>query len=60
VFGAEVASSLESALQSALDCAVSVGSAEVHLCLCVFSVSADSLRSHFGKEGIRACGFDKA
>jgi hypothetical protein len=60
VFGAEVASALESALESALDSAVCVGWAEVHLFLCVSSASADSLRCHFGKEGIRASGFDEA
>jgi hypothetical protein len=32
----------------------------VHLFLCVSSVSADSLRCHFGKEGSRAFGYDEA
>jgi len=60
VFRAEVASALESVLESALDSAVCVGWAEVHLFLCVSSVSADSLRCHFDKEGSRASGFDEA
>ena len=57
---AEVVSALESALESALDSAVCVVWAEVHLFLCVSSGSADSLRCHFGKEGSRAFGYDKA
>jgi len=40
--------------------AVCVGWAEVHLFLCLSSVSADCLRWHLGKEGIQACGFDEA
>jgi len=47
-------------MQSALDSAGCVGWAEVHLFLCVSSASADSLLCHFGKEGIRASGFEEA
>jgi hypothetical protein len=32
----------------------------MHLFLCVSSVSADSLRGHFGKEGSRTFGYDEA
>jgi len=46
----------ESALQSTL----CVGRVEVHLFLCVSSVSADCLRCPFGKEGSRPFGFDVA
>jgi hypothetical protein len=60
VFLAEVALALELALELALDSAVCVGWAEVHLFLCVSSMSADTLRCHFGKEGIQASGFDEA
>jgi len=56
VFWAEVASALESALESA----VCVGWAEVHLFLCVSSEYADFLQCHLGKEGIRVCGIDEA
>jgi hypothetical protein len=59
VFWAEVASALASALELALDSAVCVGWAEVHLFLCVSSTSADSLQCHFGKEGIRLSGLTK-
>jgi len=52
VFRAEVASALESA--------VCVGLVEMHLFLGISSVSADSLRCHFGKEGICPSGFDEA
>jgi len=34
--------------KSGLESALSVGRVEVHLYLCVSSVSADSLRCHFG------------
>jgi len=53
-------SALESALETAWDSAVCVGWAEVPLLLCVSSASADSLWCQFGKEGIRASGFDEA
>jgi hypothetical protein len=64
VFRVEVAWALESALvaalESAQDSAVWVGWAEVHLFLCVSSVSADHLQCYFGKEGIWESGFDEA
>jgi len=64
LFRAEVVSALESALglavESALDSAVWVSWAEVHLFHCVSSTSVDSLRCQFGKEGIRASGLDEA
>jgi hypothetical protein len=47
-------------VESALESALCVGQGEVHLDLCVSSVSADSLRCHFGKEGSRVFGYDKA
>ena len=47
-------------VELALDSALCVGRVEVHLFLCVSTVSADSLRCHFGSEGSRTCGFDKA
>ena len=47
-------------VESALESAHCVGQGEVHLFLCVSSVSADSLRCHFGKEGSRAFGYDEA
>jgi len=56
VFWAEEASARESALESA----VCICWLEVHLFLCVPSVSVDFLQCHFGKEGIGACGFDAA
>jgi len=56
VFQAAVASAMESALESA----VFVSWADVHLFLCVSGLSADDLQCHFGKEGIRPCGFDEA
>jgi len=43
----------------ALGSAVCVGQVEVHLFLRVSCVSADTWQCHFGKEGIRPCGFDK-
>jgi len=60
VFRAEVAPALELNLELALKSALCVGLAEVHLFLCVSSVSTDSLRRHVGKQGIRACGVEEA
>ena len=60
VFRAEVVSALESAMLSAMESAVCIGWAEVHLYLCVSSASVDSLGCHVGKKGIRVSGFDKA
>jgi hypothetical protein len=60
VFRAEVASALESALELALNSAVCIGWAEVHLFLFVSGTSVDTLLCHFGKEGIRASGIDEA
>jgi hypothetical protein len=53
-------SALESALETAEESAVCVCWAEVHLYLCVSSVSLDFLRCHFDKEGIRLFDFDEA
>ena len=47
-------------VELAMESALCVGQGEVHLFLCVSSVSADSLRCHFGKEGSRAFGYDEA
>ena len=47
-------------VESAMESALCVGPVEVHLFLCVSSMSADSLRYHFGKEGSRTFGFDEA
>ena len=47
-------------VESALESALCVGQGEVHLFFCVSSMSADSLRCHFGKEGSRAFGYDEA
>ena len=47
-------------VESALESALCVGLVEVHLFRCVSSVSADSLRCQFGKEGSRTIGFDEA
>jgi hypothetical protein len=60
VFRTEVASALQSDLESALESAVCVGWSEEYMCLCLSSPSVDSLRYHLCKEGIRACGFDEA
>jgi hypothetical protein len=60
VFRAEVASALQSALDSALDSGVCIGWTESHRLLWVSSASADSLRCHFGKEGIWVSGIDEA
>jgi len=45
---------------SVLVSAICVSRAEVHPFHCTSSVSTDSLRCHFGKEGIHSCGFDEA
>jgi len=47
-------------VESALESALCVGRGEVHLFLCVSSVSAHWLRCHFVKEGSRMCGYDEA
>jgi hypothetical protein len=47
-------------VESALESALCVKRVEVHLFLYMSSVSADSLRCHFGKEGSRTFGFDEA
>jgi hypothetical protein len=47
-------------VESALESALCVGRVEVYLFLSVSSMSADSLRCHFGKEGSRTFGFDEA
>jgi len=47
-------------VESALESALCVSRVEVHLFDCVSSVSAGSLRCHFGKEGSRPFGFDRA
>jgi hypothetical protein len=56
VFLEEVVSALELAMKST----VCVAWAEVHLFLCISSMSADVLRCHLGKQGTRVCGFDEA
>jgi len=43
-----------------LESALCVGRVEVHLFLCVSSVSAESVRCHFGKEGSWTFGFDES
>jgi hypothetical protein len=47
-------------VESALEAALCVGRVEVHLFLCISSVSADALQCHFGKEGSETFGYDKA
>jgi hypothetical protein len=47
-------------VESALETALCVGRGEVHLFLCLTSVSADSLWGHFGKEGSQTFGYDEA
>ena len=47
-------------VELAMESALCVGQGEVHLFLCVSSVSADSLRCHFGKEGSQPFGYDEA
>jgi hypothetical protein len=47
-------------VESALEPALGIGQVGVHLFLCISSVSADSLRFHFGKEGSQRFGFDEA
>jgi hypothetical protein len=46
-------------VDSALDPAVSIGRVEVYLFLRVSSVAVDSLRCHFGKEGIQMGAFEE-
>jgi hypothetical protein len=46
-------------VKSALESALCVGRVEVHLFLCIASMSADSLQRHFGKEGSWTFGFDE-
>jgi len=43
-----------------VESALCVGWGEVYLLLWVSSVSADSFRCHFGKEGSRTFGYDEA
>jgi hypothetical protein len=43
-----------------VESALCVGWMEVHLCICVSSVSVDSLRCHFAKAGSWTFGFDEA
>jgi hypothetical protein len=47
-------------VESALDSALCVRWGEVHLFLCVFIVSVDSLQCHFSKEGSPMFGYDEA
>jgi len=47
-------------LPSTMELAGCVGQVEMHLFLCISRVSADSVRCHFGKEGIRPSRFDEA
>jgi hypothetical protein len=47
-------------VESPLESALCFGLGEVRQFLCVSSVSADSLRCHFGKEGSRAFGYNEA
>ena len=49
VFQAEVASALELALELALEIAVCISWAEVHLFLCISSMSADSVQYDVGE-----------
>jgi hypothetical protein len=60
VFRAEVALTLQFAVQLALELAIWVGWAEVHLFHCISSVSAVFLWCHIGKEDIQWCCFDEA
>jgi len=48
------------AVELALESPLCIGRVEVHLFLCVSSLSAVSLQCHFGKEGSRTFGFDEA
>jgi len=61
-FQAEMASAQESALESAVEpaveSAVSIGWAEVHLYICVTSVSPEIFSCHFEMQGIRPFDFD--
>jgi len=47
-------------VESTLDSAIPIGRVQVQMFLSVSIVSADCLQRHFGKEGIRPCGFDEA
>ena len=47
-------------VESALESALFIGRVEVHLFLCVSSVTANSLRWHFGKECSQTFGHDEA
>ena len=47
-------------VESALESALCVGRGEVHVFLCLSSMSADYLQCLFGKEGSRAFGYDEA
>jgi len=51
---------LRAEVASPLELAVCVCQGEVRLFLCISIMSAVSLPSHFGKEGIRPSGFDEA
>jgi len=60
MFRAEVALALELAMELTLESGVCVGWAEVHLFICVSSMSVHVLWCHFRKEDIRACGLEEA
>ena len=60
MFRAEVALAVESALESTVKSTVYFDWAEVHLFICVSSMSANFLRCQLGKEGVWACGSDEA
>jgi hypothetical protein len=47
-------------VELALESALCVGQEEVHLFLCVSTVSADSLQCNFCKKGSRTFGYDEA
>jgi len=47
-------------VESAQESALCVGRVEVNLFLCISSVSANSVRRHFGKEGSQTYDFDEA
>jgi len=47
-------------VELAMESALCVGRVEMHLFLCVSTVSAESLWCHFGKEGSQTFGFDEA
>jgi hypothetical protein len=60
VFWPAVASPLELALELAVELPVCVGWVEVHLFLCISSISPDALQCHFGDESNRLYGVDEA